>query len=190
MVAQEILGLFENHGDCEYGEGFSIRSHSIQSGLIAISLELDEELVVAAYLHDIGHLGPLDAQEKYELMGEYGIDDHDLWGGSFLRSRGFSERIVAVVENHVLAKRYMCTTDEDYYENLSEASRKTLEFQGGKMNKEEIEFFESDDFFKESVLIRKIDDMAKNPEFKVGRNHIKELKIRIDKLMGIKVTPY
>ena len=47
-----------------------------------------------------------------------------------------------LVEGHVLAKRYLCFKDPEYYSKLSPASKTTLEFQGGFMAAEEAKMFE------------------------------------------------
>ena len=48
-------------------------------------------------------------------------------------------RVAQLVLGHVQAKRYLCHANEHYYQKLSEASKKTLTFQGGVMTKEEAE---------------------------------------------------
>ena len=169
---QEIIDIFERHGSIVYGEKCSVLSHSIQSGLIAKEWGYDEELILGAFLHDIGHLCPLEQDEtSFERMGEYGIDAHDKLGGDFLRSKGFSERIVAVVKNHVPSKRYLCLRDKSYHSQLSDASKKTLEYQGGVMTEEEAVRFEKDPYFEDSIRIRQVDEAAKEQDFEVQEAH-------------------
>merc|ERR1711985_138402 len=62
--------------------------------------------------------------------------------GTWLRMRGFHEKIPHLVEGHVLAKRYLVSADETYAANLSKASTRTLAYQGGKMTAEEMKIFE------------------------------------------------
>jgi predicted HD phosphohydrolase len=88
----------------------------------------DDEVVLAAFFHDIGHL----CAEGAENMGGYGVVSHERLGADYLRRAGFSERMARLVEYHVEAKRYL-TFGAGYYERLSEASRRTLEYQGGVM---------------------------------------------------------
>jgi putative nucleotidyltransferase with HDIG domain len=169
---EEIITLFKKHGAQEYGEQMSVLSHSFQAGLHAKAMGLDEELIIGAFLHDIGHLCPLEqAKAEFETMGEFGIEAHDQWGRAFLKSRGFSDRIVAVVYNHVAAKRYLCRRDETYYAELSEASKNTLAYQGGMMSEAEASAFENQPFFEESILIRKIDEAAKETDYQITAEH-------------------
>jgi predicted HD phosphohydrolase len=45
---------------------------------------------------------------------------------------------------------------------LSNASKETLKMQGGKMNLIETQFFENLPHYKEILLVRKMDDLAKD----------------------------
>ena len=180
---QEIINIFQRHGSIVYGERCSVLSHSFQAGLIARDRGYDDELILGAFLHDIGHLCPLDQEgEDFERMGEYGIDAHDKLGGDFLKSRGFSPRIIAVVKNHVPSKRYLCLRDKTYYDQLSEASKKTLEYQGGKMTEEEAERFEADPYFEDSIRIRQVDEAAKEQDFQVQEVHWSYLRELLEKM--------
>jgi len=116
-ITEEILQLFSKHGHMVYGERCTQLAHSIQAGLIAKARGYDDELILAAFLHDIGHLCPLEQTEQtFDKMGDFGIEAHDLWGEQFLQTRGFSERIIATVKNHVAAKRYLCFAIATYYD--------------------------------------------------------------------------
>ena len=117
------------------------------------------EVQIVAFLHDIGNLLPAHSAE--ELMEVYGRKNHESVAADCLRARGFSEKIAILVENHVNAKRYLCFVNETYYDNLSEASKKTLEFQGGKMTDDEANFFENNPYFETIIQMRRWDEAAK-----------------------------
>ena len=171
-TTQRIIELFQKYGHEEYGEGFHVLSHSFQAGLIARDKAYDNDLILSAFLHDIGHLYPLDKDNSsFETMGEFGIEAHDKWGEVFLQNEDFSDRIIAGVKNHVAAKRYLCFKDQAYYDQLSEASKQTLAYQGGPMHADEAAQFESDPFFEESILIRRIDEEAKEKDFEITEGH-------------------
>ncbi len=158
-VISEIKYLFFKSGNDEYfGEKVSQFEHAAQSLMLAISEEESLEMQVAAFLHDIGHL--LDTDED-NAMQVYGRRDHEAAAKVWLRERGFSEKIQTVVENHVPAKRYLCYKHPSYYQGLSEASKKTMAFQGGIMTKSEAEEFENQSYFEESIRLRHWDDKAK-----------------------------
>lgn len=66
----------------------------------------DDEIVLAALLHDIGHLKGLEVTS--ERMGDCGVARHEKIGAEFLLSLGFSEKVATLVRRHVDAKRYLC----------------------------------------------------------------------------------
>ena len=142
-----IMHLFNQQGGAMYiGEPVTKYEHMVQSGCIAQELGYSEEMVIAALLHDIGHI--CEELTPENDMGGYGIKDHDHVGAALLRRLGFSELVVSAAENHVNAKRYLCTTNEDYRGRLSKASVETLKFQGGLMNEAEVAAFEKHPFLR------------------------------------------
>ncbi len=52
------------------------------------------------------------------------------------------------------------------FAKLSSASVASLKVQGGEMNKEEIKSFEKNQFFNEILLVRELDEKAKDTNFK------------------------
>ncbi len=162
-TVNEIFSLYEQFGGEEYhGEPVSQLEHMSQSAELAINGKYDDEVILAAFLHDIGHI--CVQKNKENTMGDYGIKSHEKIGADYLREKGFPEKIAKLVENHVQAKRYLTFSNPLYYQGLSEASKQTLEFQGGVMTKEEATAFEEDTLFELSILMRKWDELAKEIE--------------------------
>ena len=94
----EIRSLFEQYGTQPYyGEAVSQFQHAAQSAELARRDGFNEEVQIAAFLHDIGHMLPTD--DPVELMDEYGRMDHEGVAADWLRERGFSERIAMLIEN-------------------------------------------------------------------------------------------
>ena len=155
----EIFNLYKNYGEDDYiGEPVSQIEHMCQAADFAKEEGYDEEVILAAFSHDIGHFC---FRESSDSMDGYGTIKHEKIGADYLRTKGFSERIAKLVENHVSAKRYLTFKNPNYFSKLSEASKKTLEFQGGIMTKEEAEKFENDDLFELSIKMRMWDEAAK-----------------------------
>ena len=75
--------------------------------------------------------------------------------------RGFAYKVAHLVEGHVLAKRYLTGTDKTYHDLLEQDSVRTLVFQGGPMDEEEVQIFERDVLFDECVQMRRWDEGAK-----------------------------
>jgi len=156
----EIRQLFESQGDEQYyGEDVSQLEHAAQGADLAFKGGFDLEVQAAAFLHDIGHLMPAEMEE--ELMEVYGRKDHEEIAAEWLRERGFPEKVCVLVANHVNAKRYLTYKNPKYFAGLSEASRKTLEFQGGPMLVEEAMAFEQNPYFDLIIQMRRWDEAAK-----------------------------
>ena len=130
-----------------------------------------KHLIIALFLHDIGHLLELEVQEESsklditynnnQKMGDLGSLSHESKGRYFLESMSIPYPIPELVENHVKAKRFLVTANQNYYNKLSNASKQTLEYQGGRMTPEEMEEFKNDPLFTLSIELRKYDEMSK-----------------------------
>lgn len=167
QIADEIIALYEQYGGNEYyGEAVTQLQHACQSAELAQQAGCDVEMVLAAFLHDIGHI--CVAGHNVTVMDNYGVMNHEKIGAAFLRNRKFSERLIQLVQAHVSAKRYLTFKDPGYYNQLSEASKQTLVYQGGKMTQEEALVFETDPLFAEMIQMRKIDEEAKDEQKQPG----------------------
>ncbi|PWB31727.1 phosphohydrolase [Pseudomonas sp. SDI] len=157
-VLNEVFALYQRHGNQDYlGEPVSQLEHMSQAAQLALDEGYDDEVVLAAFFHDIGHIcGNAEAD-----MGGYGVVSHERVGAEYLRRCGFGERLARLVEYHVEAKRYLTLRQPGYYQRLSEASRRTLAYQGGVMSEAEADAFEQDPLFAVSVRMRQWDELAK-----------------------------
>jgi 2-amino-1-hydroxyethylphosphonate dioxygenase (glycine-forming) len=166
QLVNEIMFLYERHGSEDYiGEPVSQIEHMCQCAQLAEAAGADDEVILAAFLHDIGHLYEAAFPDKKVLrMDDAGIFNHENLGATYLLNKGFSEKIAKMVQGHVAAKRYLTCRFPEYYDRLSDASKKTLEFQGGRMTQEEALDFEDDDLFEQYVALRKWDDAAKQTD--------------------------
>jgi len=135
QIAEEVMALYEQHGSADYiGEPVSQLEHMSQSAQMATAEGYDEEVILAAFFHDIGHICPPISQLK-ENMDGYGVMNHEKVGADYLREKGFSKRLAQLVESHVQAKRYLTFAHPESFDQLSEASKRTLAFQGGRLTK-------------------------------------------------------
>jgi phosphonate degradation associated HDIG domain protein len=179
-ITEAVFNLYYQYGDADYiGEPVSQLEHMSQAAQLAIAEEYDDEVVMAAFFHDIGHL--CISQNEHNSMAGFGVKRHEQVGADYLRSMGFSDRVAKLVENHVQAKRYLTFRNPEYFEALSEASKKTLEFQGGKMISEEASMFEKDPLFKTSIRMRQWDELAK--EMNVPIIDLEDLKKRARRIL-------
>jgi len=162
-IVDEILSLFETRGSRDYlGEAVSQREHALEAADLAVRAEAPDALVVAALLHDIGHLlGPVDDPADRGLDGL-----HEEEGSRWL-SDHFGENVTEPIRLHVMAKRYLCGSDATYFASLSPASIRSLELQGGPLGVAEMRWFETNPHHHEAIRLRRWDEAAKIPGLQV-----------------------
>ena len=155
---QEIKRLFAKYGHQTYGEGCSQSIHAISCATHAKYDGANNELIVAALLHDIGHF----IAEQNQVIGfdQWGHAKHAEIGADWLKELGFPASVYLPIRYHVQAKRYLLSQNKEHV-NLSLASSITLKQQGGVMTKQEIVKFESSDCFIDALKLRKYDDLGK-----------------------------
>jgi [1-hydroxy-2-(trimethylamino)ethyl]phosphonate dioxygenase len=178
-VVATIADLLETRGRALYfGEAVTEAEHALQSADLAGADGADDALVVAALLHDIGHLLHWHGED----VADRGIDGrHEEIGCAWLR-RWFGPAVAEPVRLHVAAKRYLSVVDRAYTRLLSPASRQSLELQGGPFCAAEVAAFEQLPFFREAVRLRRWDDAAKVPGLEVpGLDHYRP---RLEHLIG------
>lgn len=153
--------IFNDRGDEMYGrELVTQRQHALQSATLASNETDNPELIIAALLHDIGHIlcehdFPSDLSENLD-------DSHENRAYPWLLEN-FGPRIADPVRLHVAAKRYLCTVDSSYAQKLSPTSFKSFLDQGGIMSDLELKQFESEPNYQNALLLRRWDDAAKDP---------------------------
>ena len=166
-TVDDLFALYEAHGSADYiGEPVSQLEHMWQAAALAEAEGYEEEVILAAFFHDLGHLcaHPTEAAS----MAGLGAVDHEKLGADYLRGRGFSERLTMLVESHVLAKRYLTYKYSAYRQQLSPASQATLTFQGGPMTAAEAEAFERHPDAEVIIRLRQWDDQAKQQDLQTG----------------------
>lgn len=157
-IADVVFGLFARRGGSAYGgEAVTQQEHALQAALLAERGKAPASLIVAALLHDVGHLLhslPDDAPER-------GIDDrHEALAARWLATR-FDSNVVQPVLLHVAAKRYLCATDPAYHRQLSPPSLLSLQLQGGPMSESEARDFAASPWCAAALDLRRWDDAAK-----------------------------
>jgi predicted HD phosphohydrolase len=70
-------------------------------------------VVLAALVHDVGHLLGLEADFP-PGMGGCGTADHEGIGQKFCDDLGFTKSVGYFCKHHVSAKRYKCLREEGY----------------------------------------------------------------------------
>ena len=157
-IAGVIVALYRRKGEMSYGEGVSMNAHGLQAALLAEQEEAGNALIVAALLHDIGHL----LHDLPEDIADRGVDtEHESIASAWL-SQYFPPAVSEPVRLHVAAKRYLCATEPGYAALLSAASQHSLGKQGGPMRADEAAAFAINRFCADAVRLRRWDDGGKD----------------------------
>lgn len=178
-TADEVMKLMRQRGgDSYFGEPVSQLEHALQCASLAAEADSPRELVVAALLHDVGHL----LHDLPETAAGDGIDTlHEMAGYEWILAR-FGAAVAEPVRDHVAAKRYLCKIEPKYFASLSPASVQSLELQGGPFTGAEAAEFEALPYYREAVTLRRWDDQAKIRGLAVPE--LEAYRLLIDALSG------
>jgi predicted HD phosphohydrolase len=158
LTTDGLFDLLARRGAGQYGlSAVNQIEHALQSAALAAQRDFGDELIIAALFHDAGHLF---VGEDVNLA-EQGVDDMHEQAGARILERLFGRNVAEPVRLHVAAKRYLCGSNPDYYDKLSEDSRESLALQGGPMSAAEIAEFDRLEHRAAALALRVIDDEAK-----------------------------
>jgi phosphonate degradation associated HDIG domain protein len=157
-ILAEIQRLLEHKASGRYGLTLiNQQQHALQAAWLAEREGRSDALIVAALLHDVGHM----VHDLGDNPADDGIDDrHEDLGHAWLQSH-FGPDVTEPVRLHVAAKRYLCAVEADYVTKLSSDSVKSLALQGGPMSAGEVTAFEALPQHRDAVQLRRYDEQAK-----------------------------
>ncbi len=161
-IIEKIIKNYNNNTSLYIGEDVTISEHMIQSAMLAEKNNSTSNLVCSSLLHDYGHL---ILENPDEMVSQKKDDMHEMIGYNFLKNH-FIEDVVEPIKNHVKAKRYLARNN-NYYQILSQASKVSLNLQGGVMKDDEAKEFEKEKYFQDSIKLRRFDEGAKKIGLKV-----------------------
>lgn len=151
-----LIDLYETQGVAQYGrEAASQAGHALQCAALAEAEGAAPLLVVAALLHDVGHLLAKVKDDEHD-------DRHEHIGWGFLKAE-FGAAVSEPVRLHVDAKRCPCAVEPAYVDILSPAFGRSVEMQGGKLAGADVEAFRSLRHAEDATRLRRWDDQAKVP---------------------------
>jgi gamma-butyrobetaine dioxygenase len=154
-----MVGLLIKRGATWFGdEPVSALDHALQCAARARAARARDEVVLAALLHDVGHLVS-DVEESP-------VTHHGHWAARFLRPF-VPGRVAWLVEHHVIAKRYLCTVDRTYAEGLSLGSLRSWLRQGGPLDRPACLVLEREPGLPDLLALRRWDEAAKEPRVSV-----------------------
>ena len=160
-AAEKVATLFdymERRGQSFYDESVTQLEHACQCANQARLHDGSTTQVASALLHDLGHFLLDEHNAENDFLEE--DQNHEEIGANYLEPF-FPEVVTIPIRLHVPAKRYLCTTDASYYDDLSEASKRSFRLQGGVMSDEEQAAFERIPHYQDALQLRRWDDLAK-----------------------------
>ncbi len=127
-------------------------AHALQCGAILRAEHPDDpELAVAGLVHDIADIAYPDDHT-----------DHDRRGATLVEPL-LGPRVARLVGAHVVAKRYLVTTDPAYRAGLSPRSAQTLAAQGDALTEADLDALAADPDLSAILDLRRADERAKDP---------------------------
>src|SRR3979411_20554 len=103
-IADDVFAIFDRRGSGAYfGEHVSMTEHALQAAYFARQESVPPELVLAALLHDIGHL----VEDVPDDLAEWTADAGQEEFGARGLARRFRTEVSEPVRLHVPAKRYL-----------------------------------------------------------------------------------
>eukprot|EP00501_MAST-03F_sp_TOSAG23-6_P002432 GSMAST32.ASY1.ANO1.2541.1 assembled CDS len=169
-ATEEIMSALKTQEAFSYGEGLNMLEHALQAAFKAKQAGEPNDVQLACLCHDVGNSPQARAHwvhignDEPELIiskadTSIGYQNHDIIGGSYLASLGFSIEVSGL---HVEAKRALVFIDKSYMKKLSQASKDTLIAQGGPLNSNELDEFLKMPGAKVALRLRKYDDQGKD----------------------------
>lgn len=159
LTIDRILDDYDRLGCRQYGERVSQSQHALQCAALAVEDGAAESLIVAALLHDYGHLA-----ESLEDIDRPAADARHEVTGAALLGELFGPAVTRPIALHVAAKRYLCAVEPGYLQALSPASVHSLALQGGPFTTDQAARFERLDGSRDAVRLRRYDDLGKAPD--------------------------
>ena len=161
-IIDQVISSYLNNKSLYIGEEVTMTEHMIQTAMLAEKNNCSSSLICSSLLHDYGHF---ILENPDDLVGKRKDGKHEDVGYEFLK-KYFVKNVVEPIKYHVEAKRYLAR-DVKYYRMLSEASKVSLKLQGGIMDDKEAKEFEGNEFFEDSIKLRKFDEGAKKADLKI-----------------------
>jgi predicted HD phosphohydrolase len=155
MNVEELFALLESCGDFydsldKDGDPLPVLDHQLQcAALLAVAQPDDVELQVAGLVHDVGHRLSPGASAQHGVIAADAV--RALLG----------DRVAALVELHVPAKRYLVTVDPAYRDELSDGSTMSLDRQGGELSSTERATLDANPHLADALTLRRCDERAK-----------------------------
>lgn len=177
LTLDEIGKLYRDGGHLPYGgTGVTHLQHALQTATLAQAAGAAPPLVVAALLHDLGHIIMLHSA----LQGVDGTDcKHQYFVLPFLRDL-FGADVLEPIRLHVEAKRYLCFVEPSYTLDWPLAAQAWLAQEGGGFDALQASEFAAIPWASDAIKLRRWDDAAR-----VEHIHTPDLRYFLEIAAGV-----
>ncbi len=159
-ISDDLLDIYVGRATGGYGlASVNQLQHALQAATLSEKAGDPPSLIVAALLHDVGHM----IHDLGENPASAGIDDRHEDAGAEWLAAWFPPAVVEPVRLHVAAKRYLCAVEPSYFGTLSRDSIRSLALQGGPMSTDEVAGFDRLEWAEGATKLRRYDEAAKDP---------------------------
>ena len=180
-VIDNILKLYLLHGNKNYDPHITHLEHAFQTTQLAKNNNETLEFQLSCFLHDIGHL----LLDEHNSNNNFLVKNlkHETVAFHYL-NKHFSNFITYPIMYHVLAKRYLCTIDNNYFNSLSQASQQSFIIQDGYLDKFSLQLINNkikhSVHFSNAIKLRIYEDLSKSQKINIDidLNYIKNLLIK------------
>jgi predicted HD phosphohydrolase len=149
----DVLALLAHGSEVRDEPTLDGLAHALQcAAILRVEHPDDPELAVAGLVHDIADIAYPDDHT-----------DHDRKGAELVEPL-FGPRVARLVGAHVVAKRYLVTTDPAYRKRLSARSVETLALQGEALDTADLDALATDPDLAAILDLRRADERAKDPD--------------------------
>ena len=163
-IIDQIVFNFSNNKSLYIGEDLTISEHMIQTAMLAEKNKCSNDLICSSLLHDYGHFV---IEDPNRLVSDKIDGRHEIIGANYLKNF-FNDKIIDPILLHVDAKKYLARSKK-YFDNLSKASKASLNLQGGVMSDGDAKKFEQNKNYENAIKLRRFDEGAKQKNIKIKK---------------------
>jgi predicted HD phosphohydrolase len=163
-VLDALIEMYEGRSGRPYGGSrVDQRLHAVQAGWLARERGGTPSFVVAALLHDIGHMVRRDLgghPVAQDVDDDH--DDHEQVGATWL-ARVFGPAVAEPVRLHSAARRHPCATQRGCPGGLARDAGRCSASKIEPMSVDEARRFERLAHWRDAVALSRIDESARDP---------------------------
>jgi 2-amino-1-hydroxyethylphosphonate dioxygenase (glycine-forming) len=171
---REVFSLYELAGGERYfNHPVTQLNHASVTASYAAREGFDDDVVVAAFLHDIGHI----CAAVGKCQPEPGRSSEST-GADYLRMMGFPDAVAWLLENQTKARQYLTSLYPSFFVSLGKDRQDEIIAAGGPLPAKEAAEFEQEELFRPSIRLVFWDERSNKPGLPAIHFSVVEAKAR------------